>query len=76
MESSPISPSTQPHPTITATSTLEDEVEANTSDIMKFSNSTKKIDKATEKIYAHNARKQDETEKIRDNIVPQIVYLV
>ena len=75
METSPISPSTQPHPSFTATSTKEDEVETNTSDIMKFSNSTKKIDKATEKIYAHNARKQDETEKINDNIVPQIVYL-
>ena len=74
-EISPISPSTQPHPSIIATSTIEYKVETNTSDIMKFSNSTKKIDKATEKIYAHNARKQDETGKIKDNIVPQKVCL-
>ena len=42
---------------------------------MEFSNSTKKIDKATVKIYAYNARKQDETENIRDNIATQKVHL-
>ena len=74
LETRPLSPITQPHPTTTATSTLEDDVETNTPDNIEFSNFTKKIKKATEKIYAYNARKLDETENKRDNILPQIVY--
>ena len=66
METSPLSPNTQNQQSITATTTLDNEAhndtETNTPD-MTFAISTKKIDIATEKIYAFNAKKQD-------NIIP------
>ena len=72
MKTSPLSPSRQ-HPTITASSTLEDKAEINTKDTIEFSVSTKKIDKATEEIYSLNSRKQDsETAQKADNITPQV----
>ena len=66
METSSLSPNTQDQQGITAKITLDNvahnETEANTPD-MTFAISTKKIDIATEKIYAFNAKKQD-------NIIP------
>ena len=80
MKTSPLSPSTQVQPIITASSTLRDKAEFNTQDKIEFSISTKKIDKVKEKIYSFNSRKQDsETAKKTDNTTPQverqIVYL-
>ena len=80
METSPLSPSTQVQPIITASSTLKDKAELNTQDKIELSSSTKKIDKVTEKIYSFNSRKQDsETAEKTDNTRPQverqIVYL-
>ena len=66
METSPLSPITQIQQSITATTTLDNEVhndtETNKPD-MTFAISRKKIDIETEKIYAFNAKKQD-------NIIP------
>ena len=63
METGPlISPNTQNQQSITATTTLDNEAlndtETNTPD-MTFAISTKRIDIATKKIYAFNAKKQD-----------------
>ena len=82
METSPLSPKTQNQQSITAT-TLDNEAlndtETNTPD-MTFAISTKKIDIATEKIYAFNAKKQDNIIQStkKDNQCqehPQIIFL-
>ena len=83
METSSLSPKTQNDQNIIATTTLDNEAiidnNANTPD-MTFAISTKKIDTATEKIYAFNAKKQDNitSNLINDNPCkeqPQIIYL-
>ena len=83
METSPLSPKTQNQQSITATTTLDNEAindtETNTPD-MTFAMSTKKIDIPTEKIYAFNAKKQDNIipSTKKDNQCqehPQIIFL-
>ena len=83
MEMSPLSPKTQNKQSITATTTLDNEAindtKTNTPD-MTFAISTKKIDIATEKIYAFNAKKQDNIipSTKKDNQCqeqPQIIFL-
>ena len=83
METSSLSPKTQNKQSIIATTTLDNEAindtNANTPD-MTFAISTKTIDIATEKIYAFNAKKQDNImpNSIKDNPCkehPQIIFL-
>ena len=83
MEMSSLSPKTQNKQSIIATTTLDNEAindtNTNTPD-MTFAISTKKIDIATEKIYAFNAKKQDNIMPItkKDNPCkehPQIIFL-
>ena len=83
MEMGSLSPNTQDQQGITATTTLDNvahnETETNAPD-MTFAISTKKIDIATEKIYAFNAKKQDNITPStnKDNQRqehPQIIFL-
>ena len=83
MEMSPLSPKTQNKQSIIATTTLDNEAindtNTNTPD-MTFAISTKKIDIATEKIYAFIAKKQDNIipNTKKDNPCqehPQIIFL-
>ena len=83
MEKSSLSPKAKNKQSIIATTTLDNEAindtNANTPD-MTFAISTKKIDIATEKIYAFNAKKQDNImpNTTKDNPCkehPQIIFL-
>ena len=84
MEMSPLSPKTLNNQSVIATTTLDNEANndtnTNTPD-MTFAISTKKIDTATEKIYAFNAKKQDNILPSTKNDIPcperpQIIFLV
>ena len=83
MEMSPLSPKTLNNQNVIATTTLDNEANndnnANTPD-MTFAISTKKIDTATEKIYAFNAKKRDNIPPSTKNNIscqerPQIIFL-
>ena len=83
MEMSPLSPKKLNNQSVIATTTLDNEANndtnTNTPD-MTFAISTKKIDTATEKIYAFNAKKQDNILPSTKNDIPcqerpQIIFL-